>query len=252
MTKVLTDSVEETYKQVFGNTLQEPDQQRIKFLRSVTSGNVLYEGKDVKLADAMAFAQLDIEGLVDEIKSAKKQAEKTQLTGDVEACQEALDEYEAVSEMRTWYLAAEKESIQTSKVCVLQPLFQANLSYVVDTIEDCMKVLYKERIKSLIQSFYDAFEVKKCRDAAISARAEQLLAKNIPALTEAIMERMIPYHARLKELLDNAVNAGRKRAIKRAVMRLNDTGVPSLIQYAGEKVKDTKITSAYHASAASQ
>lgn len=241
MTKVLTDSVEETYKQIFGSTLQEPDQKRIKFLRSVITGSVDYEGKDMALDDAVASTEMDIEDLVDKIKAAKKE-EKAELQGEAEGCEDILNVYDTIGEMRKWYLQAETTSKQEAKACVVQPLITANMGYVLETLEDCMEVLHKYRIQELVKTFDNVFNVKgKYKDKAILTVAESLLQKKVPELDEAVLTRMASYHKHLKDLLENAIKNGHERAIDRALKRIEDSGAPELKEYAQEKMNVYKV-----------
>ncbi len=240
MTKVLTDRVEETYKLVFGDTIAEPDRERINFLRDVVTGEVDYEGNRLQLEAADDVVKQEKNELINKVQKIKVKKEKDLMLDEIASLDDTLKTYDAVRAMREWYLQAEYNDRDEAKLKAISPLHIAGLIQICESFYDCLEVLHKQRIQSLIQTLDDAFKTKKYRDAVISSRADQLLAKKVPELTEAVITRMIPYHDHLRELLDKAVETGNERALKRAAVRLNDTGVPSLIKYAQERMKTYK------------
>src|SRR5574341_1847672 len=99
MTKVLTDKVEETYKQVFGDAIAEPDRERIEFLRDVVTGEVNYEGKRLPLEIADEFAEKEKNELIDKAKNIKKK-EKEQVLNEIAGLDDTLRRFDAVRAMR--------------------------------------------------------------------------------------------------------------------------------------------------------
>lgn len=237
MTKVLTDSVEETYKQVFGSTLDKDSKDRIEFLKSATTGNVVYKKELMNLEEAKKIVGRELDDVVEELQSANKN-EKKELSSEAEGLNSLLLGYAAIETMREkWYLQAEKLSRQDAKIDVVPELIEAGLGYVNETLNDCMEVLHKQRIKELAKSLYDAFDVKgNLKDTAISLVAESLLQKKSPELTELVVTRMADYHKHLRGLLDDALENGHERAVARVVKRIEHSGVPSLIKYANIRI----------------
>lgn len=237
MTKVLTDSVEETYKQVFGTQLDKSDKDRIEFLKSAATGNVCYKNEMMTLENAMATVSEELKETIKDLQGADK-SEKKMLSAEAEGLNYLLLGYEAIKTMREkWYLQSERVFKQDAKIDIVPELLEAKLDYVNETLNDCMEVLHKQRIKELAKSLYDAFDVKgNLKDTAISLVAESLLKKKSFELTELVVTRMADYHKHLRGLLDDALEQGHERAVARTVKRIECTGVPSLIKYASLKI----------------
>src|SRR5574342_439855 len=237
MTKVLTDSVEETYKQVFGSQLDQKDKERIEFLRAVTTERVVYKKELMPLDKAAEIVTGELEDVVEDLQTAKRE-EKEDLSAEAASLHNILLDYCAIKAMRQeWYLQSEKLSKHDVKVSIVPELLEAGLEYVQETLNDCMEVLRKQRIKDLATTLDKAFAVKgKLKDKAISLTAESLLQKNVPELTEIVLPRMVSYHAHLRGLLDSALENGHQRAVDRALKRIEDTGAPKLQEYAQNKM----------------
>ncbi|MEM3154087.1 MAG: hypothetical protein QW165_00785 [Candidatus Woesearchaeota archaeon] len=235
MTKVLTDSVEETYKQVFGRTNSPDDRNRITFLREVVTGMISYKQQQIPLEKAIFMVEQERDGLADDYANETDKSIKSEIEAEMNGCSQLLLEYDAIAEMRKWYLESEKTNKQDAKICVVQPLLAADMIYVHEALEDCMEVLYQHRIQSLIGQLDKAMKVKKNKDSTIRMIAESLLEKKIPAVTDAVISKMASYHSHLKRQLDFALEGGNERAIKYAVTRLNKTNVPTLQKYAQEQ-----------------
>ncbi len=238
MTKVLTDRVEETYKQVFGNTIAEPDRERISFLRDVVTGEVDYEGKRFPLDEADGFVEHEKNELITDAQEVKDKKQKEDMLNEIAGLDDILKIYDAVRTMREkWYLRAESKNRQDAKIEVVSELLEAGLGYVNETLNDCMEVLHKQRIKDLYKQLDNAFEVKgKIKDTAISLVSESLLQKKSPELTELVVTRMAEYHKHLRGLLDDALENSHERAVARVVKRIEYSGVPSLIKYASIRI----------------
>ncbi len=212
-------SIEETYKQVFGDNLQENDFPRIGFLESVVAGSVECDGKMVTIGDAL-------KNETDAFKKAKKKDERT-------AHAEQIKEYEALHATREWYLQSEKVPMREVRTEILHKLVEAEMDYVADTLEDCMMVLQKHRITSLLGTLEKAFSLEtKYRESAIHATAETLVSTGNRELREKVVEKMEVYHSSLKQTLDEELQRGSTSNVFNTARRLVDTGVKSLQQYA--------------------
>ncbi len=212
-------SIEETYKQVFGDNLQENDYPRIGFLESVVSGTVECDGKMVTIVDALKKEE-------EALKKAKKKDERT-------AHAKQIKDYEAIHAMQEWYLHSEKIPMREVRAEMLRKLGEAEMHYVVDTLDDCMMVLQKHRITSLLGTLDKAFALEtKYRESAIHATTETLLKSGNRELQEKVMDKMAAYHSSLKQTLDEELQHGSTNSVYNIARRLVDSGVKSLQQYA--------------------
>lgn len=238
MTKALTDSVEETYKQVFGRATEPGDRERIEFLREAATGMAFYNKELLPLEKAVSAVEEERNGLAEEYANEEGKEAKARIAAEIEECSQQLLKYDAVEEMRKWYLESEKTSKQEAKVCVVQPLLTANMKYVADTLDDCMEVLRKHRIADLISLLDSALKTRKNRSQAALIVAEALIKKGIPEIEDAVLHKMAQYHSSLKSQLINALESKNDRAIKYAAAQLHNTGVPALQKYAQDYLKE--------------
>ena len=211
-------SFEETYIQVFGAKGQGHENQlRIGFLQTVVSGKI--PGTQNSIEDAL--------------KNENELLEKAEKDSDIIVTQKEISELQAMQAMREWYLQAEKVQIYDAKQEILPELTDAQLPYITNSIDDCMKVLYKHRIASLKTIFDNSFKTnEKCRDKAVRATAEMLLKSNNEEIRDYVITVMAKYQAGLKRTLDKALVNNNAKAIQHAAEKLEKTGVASLQEYA--------------------
>lgn len=238
MTKAITDRVEETYKQVFGKATAPGDRERIEFLREAATGLVFYNKELLPLEKAVLAAEEERNGLAEEYANEEGKEAKAGIAAEIEECSQLLLKYDAVEEMRKWYLESENTSIQEAKVCVVQPLLNANMEYVLDTLDDCMKVLHKHRIRELVALLEIALKSTKNKDLAVRVVAETLLQKRVPEIENIVLDKMAAYHSHLKSRLISALESKNERSIKYAAAQLKNTGVPTLQKYAQDYLKE--------------
>lgn len=236
--KVLTQSVEDTYKRVFGHSTEPDDKNRIVFLQEVVTGEVEYTGKKLGIEEAVSIAEKERADLLEDFKHVGNKEEKESMAGKLHGFDKLLQVYEAASEVRQWYLRSETSCIQEGKIDVAEPLLKAGMQYVCDELVDCMTVLKTHRIQSLIDILDDAMRTPKNKDQVIRTVTESLLAKNVPELTNAVVDKMREYHFHLKNLLVSALEEKNELAIKYAAARLNNTGVPELQRFTQEYLKE--------------
>lgn len=240
MTKALTDRVEETYKQVFGDTIAEPDRERISFLRDVVTGKVDYGNERLPLDEADGFVEHEKNELIDDVQEVENKKQKKDMLDEIANLDDTLYRFDAVRVMRKWYLKEEYNDKDGAKLEAIQPLYRAGLSQIVESFYDCLEVLKKQGVNTLLEPFYAAFKLKKNRDKTIGIVAESLIQKGIPEITDKIVDKMSAYNRHMECLLDFAILEQNDRAVKMAVRRMTSTGIPELQKYAEERMKTYK------------
>jgi hypothetical protein len=231
MTKTLVHSIEETYRKVFGDDIKQPDFKRIEFLESIANDLVSVGKEFLTLDEAVKLVDQKLEEEEKKPKNQQSVSKQAQYT-------QQLKEYQAMQDLRNnWYLQSEKSNIQNSKQNIVQGLLEANMEYILNTLEDCMKVLQKHRIETLLEPFYKAFKTKNGKlDTAVRTAAQKLLALNVTEIEDKVVNRMAEYHAELKDSLDKALESGDDNLINNAAQTLRKTEVPGLQAYAQQKL----------------
>lgn len=177
MTKLISRTLTEAYKEVFHHTNKEEDTARIGLLEQAAEGLAFKQDQSVaKLEEALAEAQkINPEGV------------KTR-------------EYRALTVLHDWYRNPEG----ASKEKIVENLTEAGMNCIIDALSSCLEVLKAHRIKTLKTALYKAFsikdEVKKgekgtysLREQAILAASEVLCSSGIPELKEYAVEHMSKY-----------------------------------------------------------
>ena len=221
-----SQGLEHAYIEIFGTDLGENDRQRIGFLEEVIEGIVPEKGEYVTLEAALS-------------KSMDKDAKRN--PDDNDGHSPYTKELLAREAVRDWYLQSDKEPLQNAKPLLSQLCRDADLDYVVDELEGCMKVLQRhfelKEFPRYVKIFDGALKAREeIRPVVVHETADYVIRSGNKEAIDYVTKKIAEYDGQLKARLEKAFALGDASAVEKAAKALEATGVPELQKYAQLKV----------------
>lgn len=214
--------LETIYRTIFQKA-EKDDYERIEFLERVVSGKYPFGDQLVDLEDAIEMEGIDY----------------TMCDGFDYPTERHLGEIEAIRATREWYKRFGSK-MQEDKEEIRKALMTAELTSVLETLDDCLKVLraYWEETGFMNLLEASAQSPKKYRTSAIYATAETLLntIENQNS-RKKIFKFVEKYEKELVKDFNRAVKTGKIIQIADAYMELSFTHEPELMAYAKKALR---------------
>ncbi|VVB81906.1 Uncharacterised protein [uncultured archaeon] len=212
--------LETIYRTIFKEERKE-DFERLEFLERVVSGKFPFGDQLVDLDDAMEMDAIDA--------SPQFDYQSERYSGVMEAIRTAREWYKRFGSTR-----------QEGKEQIAQALMTAEISSVLDTLDDCLQVLetYREKTEFINLLRSASKTPKKNRTSAIYATAETLLNTITNKESREQIYRFVElYERKIVRDFNRAVKRGKPIRIANAFMELSFTHEPDLIECAKNKLR---------------
>ena len=209
--------LETIYRTIF-KVKAEEDFERLDFLERVVSGKVAFGDQLVDLEDAIEMDGVEYAMCPEFDYSTERH----------------LEEMNAIRTTREWYKRF-GSTIKEGKERIGQALMTAELTSVLNTLDDCLQVLKQYREETEFVNVLEAASQtpKEYRTSAVYATAETLLDTiTNPNSRKKVYEFVEKYEKRLIKNFKRAVKKGNPITIADAFMELSLTHEPELMENA--------------------